>query len=157
MLPSSLFDEHHPLSAAHADPSLKSPPASCRGRNFSHVSNLLPHRRAYTDFQPVRGASVLGGYTKAALNLFIEHPQLDELIGRLAVEPNAAVRVRIMQEEMLPWLREDIPGVAIGAIHAIVGLGPMVGAWPLIPGHMGFHNWEYVTRGRQLPRLGATP
>jgi len=27
-------------------------------------------------------------------------------------------------------------------------VGPRVGEWPLIPGHMGFHNWEYVTRGR---------
>jgi ABC-type transport system substrate-binding protein len=91
---------------------------------------------------------IRGGYSKAALNLFIEHPQLDEFIERLAGEPNAAVRVRIMQEEMLPWLREYIPGVAIGATHAIVGLGPMVGEWPLIPGHMGFHNWEYVTHAR---------
>jgi len=40
----------------------------------------------------------------------------------------------------------DIPGVAIGAAHAIAGVGPKVGEWPLIPGHMGFHNWEYVTR-----------
>jgi hypothetical protein len=21
-----------------------------------------------------------------------------------------------------------------------------VGDWPLIPGHMGIHNWEYVSR-----------
>jgi peptide/nickel transport system substrate-binding protein len=91
---------------------------------------------------------IRGGYTKAALSLFMEHPQLDEFIDRLAVEPNSADRIRIMREEMLPWLREYIPGVAIGATHAIVGVGQKVGEWPLIPGHMGFHNWEYVTRAR---------
>jgi hypothetical protein len=25
-------------------------------------------------------------------------------------------------------------------------VGPKVGEWPLIAGHMGFHNWEYVGR-----------
>jgi hypothetical protein len=60
----------------------------------------------------------------------------------------AADRIRMMREEMLPWLREYIPGVAIGATHAIVGVGQKVGEWPLIPGYMGFHNWEYVTRAR---------
>ena len=53
-----------------------------------------------------------------------------------------------MRDEMGPWLYEHIPGVAIGAAHAIIGVGPQVGEWPLIPGHMGFHNWEHVTRGR---------
>jgi peptide/nickel transport system substrate-binding protein len=91
---------------------------------------------------------IRAGYTKAALSLFMEHPELDDFIERLATQPNQAERVRIMQEEMLPWLREYIPGVAIGATHAIVGVGPRVGEWPLIPGHMGFHNWEYVTRAR---------
>ena len=43
---------------------------------------------------------------------------------------------------------EYVPGVAIGAAHAIVGLGPKVGDWPLIAGHMGFHNWEYVTHAK---------
>jgi peptide/nickel transport system substrate-binding protein len=87
-----------------------------------------------------------GGYTKAALNLFIEHPKLDELIDRLAVQPNYQERVRIMRDEMGPFLSEYIPGVAIGAAHVIVGVGPKIGDWPLIAGHMGFHNWEYVTR-----------
>jgi ABC-type transport system substrate-binding protein len=91
---------------------------------------------------------IRAGYTKAALSLFMEHPELDDFIERLATQPNQAERVRIMQEEMLPWLREYIPGVAIGATHAIAGVGPRVGEWPLIPGHMGFHNWEYVTRAR---------
>ena len=27
-------------------------------------------------------------------------------------------------------------------------LSMTIGDWPLIPGHMGFHNWEYVTRAR---------
>ena len=86
------------------------------------------------------------GYTKAALNLFVEHPKLDEFIDRLAVQPSLPERTRIMREELGPWLQEYVPGVAIGAAHAIAGLGPRVGDWPLIPGHMGFHNWEYVTR-----------
>jgi hypothetical protein len=47
-----------------------------------------------------------------------------------------------------PWLHEYIPGVAIGAAHNIAGLGPKVGDRPLIPGHMGFHNWEYVARAK---------
>src|SRR5262247_2595228 len=88
------------------------------------------------------------GYTKAALSLFIEHPKLDEFIDRLAVQPSAAERTRIMRDEFGPWLQEYVPGVAIGAAHAITGIGPRIGDWPLIPGHMGFHNWEYVTRGR---------
>jgi peptide/nickel transport system substrate-binding protein len=88
------------------------------------------------------------GYTKAALNLFIEHPKLDEFIDRLAVQPSFPERVRIMRDEMGPWLHDHVPGVAIGAAHAIVGIGPKIGEWPLIPGHMGFHNWEFVTRAR---------
>jgi hypothetical protein len=86
------------------------------------------------------------GYTKAALNLFIEHPKLDEYVDRLAVQPSYSERVRIMRDEMGPWLTEYVPGVAIGSAHSIAGLGPKVGEWPLIPGHMGFHNWEYVGR-----------
>ena len=86
------------------------------------------------------------GYTKAALCLFAEHPKLDEFIDRLAVQPSYQERVRIMRDEMGPWLTEYVPGVAIGSAHAITGVGPKVGNWPLIPGHMGFHNWEYVSR-----------
>ena len=89
---------------------------------------------------------IRGAYTKGALNLFIEHPKLDELVDRLATEANYKERVRIMRDELGPWLQEYVPGVAIGAAHAIAGVGPKVGDWPLIPGHMGFHNWEYVTR-----------
>jgi peptide/nickel transport system substrate-binding protein len=88
------------------------------------------------------------GYTKAALSLFVEHPKLDEYIDRLAVQPNPTERVRIMRDEMGPWLTEYVPGVAIGSAHAIAGLGPKVGDWPVIPGHMGFHNWEYISRAR---------
>jgi peptide/nickel transport system substrate-binding protein len=91
---------------------------------------------------------IRAAHTKAALNLFMEHPKLDEFIERLAVEPNPKERVRIMRDEMGPWLYEYVPGVAIGAAHNIAGLGPKVGDWPLIPGHMGFHNWEYVSRAR---------
>jgi len=87
-----------------------------------------------------------GGYTKGALNLFMEHPKLDEFIDRLAVQPSFQERVHIMRDELGPWLHDYVPGVAIGAAHAIAGVGPKVGDWPLIPGHMGFHNWEYVSR-----------
>ena len=53
-----------------------------------------------------------------------------------------------MRDAMGPWFHEHIPGVAIGAAHAIMGVRKQVGEWPLILGHMGFHNWEYVTRSR---------
>src|SRR5713101_8326836 len=91
---------------------------------------------------------IRGGHSKASVHLFMEHAKLDEFIDRLAVEPDRAERLRIMRDEMIPWLYDYIPGVAIGATHAIIGVGPQVGEWPLIPGHMGFHNWEYVTHGR---------
>ena len=91
---------------------------------------------------------IRGGYSKASVHLFMEHAKLDALIERLAVEPDRAERLRIMRDEMIPWLYDYIPGVAIGAAHAIIGVGPQVGEWPMIPGHMGFHNWEYVTHGR---------
>jgi peptide/nickel transport system substrate-binding protein len=91
---------------------------------------------------------IRGGYTKAALNLFVEHPKLDEIIDRLAVQPSVQERTSIMRNELLPWLHDYVPAVAIGAAHAIAGVGPKVGDWPLIPGHMGFHNWEYVTHAR---------
>ena len=91
-------------------------------------------------------ALIRAGYTKAALNLFMEHPRLDEIIDKLSVQPSAQERTRIMKTELLPWLHEYVPAVAIGAAHAIAGVGPKVGDWPLIPGHMGFHNWEYVGR-----------
>ena len=93
-------------------------------------------------------ALIRGGHSKASVHLFAEHPQLDTFIDRLSIEPDQAERVRILRDEMIPWLYEYIPGVAIGAAHAIIGVGPRVGEWPLIPGHMGFHNWEYVTHGR---------
>ncbi len=92
---------------------------------------------------------IRGGYTKATGgNLFIEHPQLDAFIERLSTEPNYAERVRIMREDLGPWLYEYIPAVSIGPTHSIVGVGPRVGEWPLISGHMGLHNWEYVTLAR---------
>jgi len=84
--------------------------------------------------------------TKSAVHLLVEHPKLDAFIDRLATEPSAAERTRIMREEMGPWLYDYMPAVSIGATHSIAGVGPKVGEWPLIPGHMGIHNWEYVTR-----------
>jgi peptide/nickel transport system substrate-binding protein len=89
---------------------------------------------------------IRAGHSKAAVHLFIEHPKLDEFIDRLSTESSYKERVRIMRDEMGPWLYDHVPGVAIGAMHTIAGVGPKVGEWPLIPGHMGFHNWEYVTR-----------
>jgi peptide/nickel transport system substrate-binding protein len=85
-------------------------------------------------------------HTKAAVHLLVEHPKLDEFIERLAGEPSLAERTRIMREEMGPWLYDYMPGVAIGATHSIAAVGPKVAEWPLIPGHMGLHNWEHVTR-----------
>ena len=49
-------------------------------------------------------------------------------------------RVRIMRDEMGPWLHEYVPGVAIGSAHAIAGVGPKVGDWPLIPA-----TWAFTT------------
>src|SRR5881296_925964 len=84
--------------------------------------------------------------TKSAVHLLVEHPKLDAFIERLGAEPSVAERTRIMREEMGPWLYEYMPAVSIGATHSIAGVGPKVGEWPLIPGHMGVHNWEYVSR-----------
>ena len=117
--------------------------ADFRGRAYSGVT--LAYATPLVAPEPWE-ALIRGGHTKAALNLFVEHPKLDEFIDRLAIQPNPQERVRIMRDEMGPWLYEYVPGVAIGSAHAIVGVGSKVGDWPLIPGHMGFHNWEYVTR-----------
>jgi ABC-type transport system substrate-binding protein len=91
---------------------------------------------------------VRAAYSKAAVHLLMEHPTLDAFIEQLAAEPRVAERERVMREELGPWLYDYMPAVSIGPTHAIVGVGPRVGDWPLIPGHMGFHNWEYVTRSR---------
>ena len=91
---------------------------------------------------------IRAGHSKASVHLFMEHPKLDEFIDRLSTEPSYQERVRILRDEMVPWLHAYVPGVAIGAMHTITAVGPKVGEWPLIPGHMGFHNWEYVTRAR---------
>jgi peptide/nickel transport system substrate-binding protein len=87
-------------------------------------------------------------HSKSAVHLLAENPKLDAFLDRLSAEPNPAERTRIMREEMGPWLHDFMPGISIGATHSIAGVGPKVGEWPLIPGHMGVHNWEYVTRGR---------
>jgi len=87
-------------------------------------------------------------YTKAAADLLCEHPTLDAFIERLGAEPREEERVRIMREELGPWLSDYAPAVSIGATHSIIGVGPKVGDWPLIPGHMGLHNWEFVTHAR---------
>src|SRR5262249_19256570 len=80
------------------------------------------------------------------------------LIDRLQAEPNYTERVRIMREELGPWLYEYMPAVSIGPTHSIVVVGPHVGDWPLIPGHMGLHNWEYISRAREpvCPGLART-
>ena len=87
-------------------------------------------------------------YSKAAASLLGEYPKLDEFIERLGAEPRYEERVRIMREELGPWLSEYVPAVSIGSTHSIVGVGPQIGDWPLIPGHMGLHNWESVTHAR---------
>jgi peptide/nickel transport system substrate-binding protein len=91
---------------------------------------------------------MIGSHSKAGAMLLVEHPQLDELLDRLAAEPSSEVRVRIMREELGPWLYEYMPVVSIGPTHLISAVGPRVGEWPLIPGHAGLHNWEYVARAR---------
>jgi len=91
---------------------------------------------------------LLIAHSKASVHLLMEHPQLDERIDRLATEPRREERVRLIREELGPWLYEYIPAVSIGVTHSIVGVGSKVGEWPLIPGHMGLHNWEYVTHPR---------
>jgi ABC-type transport system substrate-binding protein len=85
-------------------------------------------------------------HTRAAVHLLVEHPKLDALLDRLGAEASVPERTRIMREELGPWLRDYLPGIPIAATHSIAGVGPKVGDWPLIPGHMGIHNWEYVTR-----------
>jgi peptide/nickel transport system substrate-binding protein len=85
-------------------------------------------------------------HTKSAVHLLVEHPRLDALLDRLGAEASPAERARIMREELGPWLREHLPGIPIAATHSIAGVGPKVGDWPLIPGHMGIHNWEHVTK-----------
>jgi ABC-type transport system substrate-binding protein len=84
--------------------------------------------------------------TKSAVHLLAEHPKLDAFIERLAAEASVAERTRIMRDELGPWLYDYMPAVSIGATHSIAAVGPKVGDWPLIPGHMGVHNWEYVSR-----------
>ncbi len=66
-------------------------------------------------------------HTKAAVDLLLEHPKLDALIDRLGAEPNAAEGVRIMREELGPWLFEYVPAVSIGATHSIAGVGQRSG------------------------------
>jgi ABC-type transport system substrate-binding protein len=85
-------------------------------------------------------------HSKSAVHLLVEHPKMDALLDRLGTEPSTAERTRIMREELGPWLYEYMPAVSIAATHSIAGVGPKVGDWPLIPGHMGLHNWELVTR-----------
>jgi ABC-type transport system substrate-binding protein len=119
--------------------------ADFRARTYAGVT--LAYAAPVVGVEPWE-ALIRAGHSKASVHLFTEHPQLDAFIDRLATEPDKAERVRILRDEMVPWLYEYIPGVAIGAAHAIIGVGPQVGEWPFIPGHMGFHNWEYVTRGR---------
>ena len=88
-------------------------------------------------------------HSKGAVQLLIEHPRLDALVDRLGAEPKAAARERIMREELGPWLHQTMPAVSIGATHAVAGVGPRVGDWPVIPGHMGLHHWEYVTHPKK--------
>jgi ABC-type transport system substrate-binding protein len=119
--------------------------ADFRARSYAGVSLAYAAPLVGTEpWEPL----IRAGHTKASVHLFMEHAKLDEFIDRLSAEPDKAERVRIMRDEMVPWLYDYVPGVAIGAAHAIVGVGPQVGEWPLIPGHMGFHNWEFVTHSR---------
>jgi hypothetical protein len=42
-----------------------------------------------------------------------------------------------MREALGPWLYVQVTVVSLGATHSIVGTGPKVGEWLLIPGHLG--------------------
>jgi hypothetical protein len=111
----------------------------------------LAHGAAFQAFSVCEGTRTGDAhiaYSKASGHLLVEHPTLDSFIERLASEASVEERVRIMREELGPWLYEYMPAVSIGAAHSIAAVGPRVGEWPLIPGHMGLHNWEYVTRTR---------
>ena len=44
-------------------------------------------------------------HTKGAVQLFFEHPKLDEFLDRLATQPSYGERVRIMRDEMGPGSR----------------------------------------------------
>jgi hypothetical protein len=91
-------------------------------------------------------------HSKATVQLLLEHllehPTLDALVDRLGAEANPAEQERVMREELGPWLQAYMPAVSIGPTHALAGVRPRVGAWPLIPGHTGLHNWEHVTHSR---------
>src|SRR6266545_1510368 len=62
---------------------------------------------------------LLIAHSKAAAHLMLEHPTLDAFIERLGAEPDYAERVRIMREELGPWLQEYVPAVSIGTTHSI--------------------------------------
>ncbi len=66
---------------------------------------------------------IRAGHTKAAVHLFMEHPSFNEFIDRLATRAELSRAVRIMRDEMIPWLHDYTPGVAIGETHTTRGFG----------------------------------
>ncbi|MBI3325091.1 MAG: ABC transporter substrate-binding protein [Nitrospinae bacterium] len=120
--------------------------ADFRARTYAGVA--VAFAAAYLAPEPWEQFMLLAHTKATGGNLLVEHPTLDAFIDRLVAEPGSEARVRIMREELGPWLYEYMPAVSIGPTHAIAGVGPKVGEWPLIPGHMGLHHWEYVNRAR---------
>jgi hypothetical protein len=88
----------------------------------AHVlsQHTTPRRKLEREVPAGRGASSRTTTQNSTYTLLAsggKRPSNDEFIERLAIQPNAAERVQIMREELLPWLHEYIPGVAIGATH----------------------------------------
>jgi hypothetical protein len=78
-----------------------------------------------------------GAHAKATAHLLLEHPTLDALIDRLQAEPSYVERVRIMREELGPWLYEYMPAVSIGPTHSICRGGAERGGLAVHPGPYG--------------------
>ena len=102
----------------------------------------MPPTGPIGDLAIVAGESDVGA-AKAADAVFLANGPEFERSPR-----DFVAAVQRMREELGPWLSAYAPAVSIGATHSIVGVGPKVGDWPLIPGHMGLHNWEFVTHAR---------
>src|SRR5262249_20523363 len=94
--------------------------ADFRARSYAGVA--LAYAGAVVSPEPWE-PFLLVAHSKASVHLLVEHPQLDELLDRLSAEANSEERVRIMREELGPWLKEYMPAVSIGGTHSIVGVG----------------------------------
>jgi hypothetical protein len=87
---------------------------------------------------------IRGGHSKASVHLFAEHPQLDAFIDRLSIEPDQAERAHHARR----WDPGSMSTFRRGHWRCACHHWGGPGLGMAHPGHMGFHNWEYVTRGR---------